>query len=208
MHKNKESVLWQDFADRCKLSHEQVEQFKRYYQLIVEYNKRFNLTAITDLQEVLLYHFEDSIKLDNFIDLSSCSMLSDVGTGAGLPGIPLKILNPELPVMLVEVSEKKVDFLRLVIEQLGLSDIEVCSLDWRTFLRQTNYPVDVVCARASLRPDELTRMFKPSSSYKNARLVYWASAEWEIDEKEKLFFDREESYTVGQKNRRYIFFKN
>ena len=200
------NVLWQNFAAQYKLSPEQLQQFEKYYELLISWNQNINLTAITEESDVIAYHFEDSLQLSNFYDMASCSMIADIGTGAGLPGIPLKIMFPHLSVVLVEVVQKKVTFLREVIKELGLTNIEVCDFDWRNFLRKTEHPVDLVCARASLRPDELIHMFKPSSPYRNAQLVYWASTDYEVGEKEQPFFVRADSYAVGAKKRNYCFF--
>ncbi len=201
-------LLWQQFAEKNNLSPEQVEQFKEYYSLIIYSNELFNLTAITELPAALAYHFTDSLILGSFIDLSKTNSIADVGTGAGLPGLALKIGYPQLKVFLIEVSHKKVEFLRMVIEKLGLENIEVCDLDWRTFLRKTDYQIDLFCARASLQPEELVRMFQPSSPYKNSQLVYWASDFYELGPKEKLFFKKEEVYTVKNKKRKLVFFGN
>lgn len=198
--------IWQNFATQYKLSSQQLQQFQNYYELLVAWNKKINLTAMTSEEDFIAYHVEDSLKITDFYDVAACKGVADIGTGAGLPGIPLKIKYPEISIVLVEVIQKKVTFLREVIKELGLKNIEVCDLDWRTFLRQTNYSVDLVCARASLRPDELVRMFQASTPYKNATLIYWASADYEIGEKERPFFTKSEHYSVGSKNRIYCFF--
>ena len=198
--------LWSDFAARYELSAEQASQFQRYYMLLKIWNEKFNLTTITDEAGILAYHFEDSVKLGDFYNVKQSKGIIDVGTGAGFPGIPLKILYPHVPVILIEVVQKKVLFLRAVIEELKLQNIEVCDMDWRTFLRQTQYNADLVCARASLRPDELSRMFQPSSHYKNATLVYWATLEYLHEENLNVIQDV--TYTVGEKKRRYIFLRN
>lgn len=202
------SWQWKKFQDNYHLTDKQLEQFQLYYDLLCEWNEKINLTAITNLPDVLAYHYEDSLQLGNYVDFSTeIKCLADVGTGAGLPGIPLKIKYPDLEIILVEVTQKKIDFLNLVIEKLGLEKITTCNLDWRNFLRQTEYPLDLVCARASLRPDELVRMFQESSPYKNAQLVYWAAADWQVSWKEKPFFDHDQDYRSGNKIRKYAFFK-
>ena len=106
------------------LSAIQLEQFYLYYQLLIEKNKVMNLTAITNFEEVVQKHFIDSIMLKHisFLKESAVSLI-DVGTGAGFPGIPLKIVYPELTVTLLDSLNKRVNFLNEVIEKLSLKDI-------------------------------------------------------------------------------------
>ena len=130
--------LWLNFATKNNLSERQLEQFKQYYTLLIEANVLFNITAITDVESVIAYHFEDSIKVGNVIDITSITSICDIGTGGGFPGIPLKISYPHLKVLLLEVSQKKITFLEQVVSKLGLKDVETCDFDWRTFLRKTS----------------------------------------------------------------------
>lgn len=208
----KDSALWKDFARKFELSERQLDQFKKFYELICINNELFNLTTITQLKSCLKNHFEDSLALGSVADLASIKLLVDVGSGAGFPGIPLKIKYPHLDVILIEVNNKKIGFLRTVIEELGLTDIEVYPLDWRTFLRTTDCAADIFCARASLQPEELMRLFKPASPYKNARLFYWASEKWEPTKKEAALIESLErhdfSYKVDRKNRILVSFKH
>ena len=201
------ACVWQDFKERHNLTDKQVAQFKQYYTLLMQANDIHNITAITDLKAVIKYHFEDSLALGQFLDLSSTAGLADVGTGGGFPGIALKIKYPTLPVVLIEVSHKKRVFLQEVITALELADITINDFDWRTFLRKTDYTLELFCARASLQPLELLRMFKPSSPYKDALLVYWASKDWVPDAQTEPFIMREQEYTVGSKQRKLVFFK-
>ena len=106
------------------LSPAQEEQFGLYYDLLVSENENMNLTAITELSEVQEKHFLDSVWLGNLIDLNGKHSLADVGTGAGFPGIPLKIMYPDLEVMLIDSLGKRVDFLNRVIEKLMLTNIK------------------------------------------------------------------------------------
>ncbi len=129
--------LWQGFFDAESLTHEQAEQFKRVHALLTEWNDRINLTSITDLADIIDYHFRDSLSLGHAIDLTSIKMIADVGTGAGFPGIPLKIKYPHLHVILIEVVQKKIKFLNTVIQELGLKNIEVVSYDCLKFLRKS-----------------------------------------------------------------------
>jgi 16S rRNA (guanine527-N7)-methyltransferase len=105
----------------------QLEQFEVYYQELIDWNRRLNLTAITDYEEVQLKHFLDSLTVvlalppQNNVDLR----LIDVGTGAGLPGIPLKIAFTGIKLTLLEATAKKAAFLRYIVEKLGLGSVEV-----------------------------------------------------------------------------------
>lgn len=106
------------------LSEIQVQQFIRYYEILVEWNSFMNLTGITEFEEVVQKHFVDSLALCQAIDLGQVKTLIDIGTGAGFPGIPLKIAYPHLQVTLLDSLQKRIKFLDEVIGQLELDDIE------------------------------------------------------------------------------------
>ncbi len=197
---------WRGFANRFSLTDEQLEAFKLYAKQLQVWNKKINLTAIDDLAAIITAHFQDSVEITRFVDFDKVPMIADIGTGAGFPGLPLKIMFPHLKVVLIEVNQKKVQFLRMIIDTLNLIDVEVVDLDWRTFLRQSALPIELFLARASLQPIELIRIYKPQSAYKEAELIYWASQHWQPDDAVKLYINKQEWYEVGGKRRQYIFF--
>jgi len=206
MNKMVPTLLWEQFGQEYGLTAQQCEQFRTYYELLCAANELFNLTTITDLSSVLAYHFADSLELGNYLDMTKVAMIADVGTGAGFPGLVLKIKYPHLCLILIEVNHKKIQFLESVVHDLKLTDVMIESRDWRTFLRKTNYSIDFFCARASLHPDELLRMFQPSCLYHGAQLVYWAGKSWEPTKKEQPFVQKTFSYAINKKPRTYVIY--
>ncbi len=203
----KNELALKKFCNEERLSDLQAKQFRLYLLALLDWNEKFNLTAITKVENVLLYHFKDSLKLGDLYDLAASKGLVDIGAGAGFPGIPLKIFYPDLPVVLIEVNKKKIAFLEHVIDLLSLKHIEVYPHDWRTFLRKAIYEIDVFCARASIVPEELMRLFKPGCNYKEACLVYWATEQWQATKKEEAFLEKVMPYRIGTRKRKLVFFK-
>ena len=102
---------------------EQIEKFIRYYDLIIEWNKKINLTAITEYKDVMIKHFLDSVSIIKAVDMSSVNSLIDIGTGAGFPGIPIKIMFPDIKITLLDSLKKRLNVLDLIIDELNLKDI-------------------------------------------------------------------------------------
>ena len=122
----------------------QLKQLERYYELLVEYNKFMNLTGITIKEEVYLKHFYDSLTIAKVIDLNQYDTLCDVGTGAGFPGLVIKIIYPNLKVTLLDSLNKRLNFLNIVIKELNLKDIETIHIRAEEYKKQ----FDIVVARA------------------------------------------------------------
>lgn len=207
LESNSTPIQLDKLANKYALTETQTAQLNRYLELLIEWNNKFNLTTITDPAAIIQSHFDDSLALAQHIDFTNIHSTADIGTGAGFPGIPLKIMFPHLTTVLIEVNNKKRTFLAHIAQELKLNNIIIYPFDWRTFLRTTNYTIDYFLARASLQPEELIRIFKPSSPYKDATLVYWASKQWEPEKIETPFLEKEVSYTLDTIDRKFVFFK-
>ena len=121
------------------LSEKQIQQFIRYYELLVEWNSFMNLTAITEYEEVMEKHFVDSLAAVKVCDFHQVKSLIDIGTGAGFPGIPLKIAFPHLEVVLLDSLNKRTKFLNEVINQLGLENIRTIHGRAEDYAKQKEY---------------------------------------------------------------------
>lgn len=110
--------------NNIELTEKQVEQFTKFYQKMIEVNQSMNLTAITEEDEVIEKHFIDSVSCSRIVDMTKIRNIIDLGTGAGFPGIPLKILYPEISFTLIDSLNKRIKFLKEVIEELGLEKIQ------------------------------------------------------------------------------------
>ena len=131
-----------------KLSNIQLAQLEQYYELLVEWNNKINLTGITEKKDVYLKHFYDSLTLNKVVDLNNTKSLCDIGTGAGFPGMVIKIVFPNIKVTLVDSLNKRILFLDEVIKKLNLRDIETISTRAEEYAVKVRDKYDVVTARA------------------------------------------------------------
>lgn len=145
------------------LSEFQMEQFATYFELLVEWNQKMNLTAITELQEVYLKHFYDSITLAFSDTFEPQGKLCDVGSGAGFPSIPLKIIFPDLEITIVDSLNKRITFLSTLVEALELKGVSLYHDRAETFGQNKEYreSFDFVTARAVARLNVLTELCVP-----------------------------------------------
>lgn len=131
-----------------KITDKQLDQLEEYYSLLIKWNEFMNLTGITDKSQVYLKHFYDSLTLCKVINLEKEETLCDIGTGAGFPGMVLKILFPNLKVTLVDSLQKRLNFLQEVINKLELTDIELIHSRAEDYALKNREKFDVVTARA------------------------------------------------------------
>lgn len=129
------------------LSLKQIEQFQKYYQYLVEENKKINLTSIIEETEAYIKHFYDSMMVSKFIDLNNSS-ICDIGSGAGFPSIPLKILIPSLKVTIIEPTLKRIKFLNQLCLLLGLENVELINGRAEEEIASRREKYDYVTARA------------------------------------------------------------
>lgn len=132
------------------LNDQQLEQFQLYYDMLIEWNEKMNLTAIVEKEEVYLKHFFDSITLSFFFDLKNVQSLCDVGAGAGFPSLPLKICFPHLNITIVDSLKKRITFLESLVAKLNLSNIHLVHSRAEDFGQNKSYreSFDLVTARA------------------------------------------------------------
>lgn len=188
------------------LSDQQKEQFELYYQTLVEWNQKMNLTAITQKEDVYLKHFYDSLTISFHYDLSNQS-LCDVGAGAGFPSIPLKIVYPDLKVTIVDSLSKRITFLNHLMKVLELKDVKAVSARAEEYAMRHRESFDIVTARAVARLNVLDELCLPLVKVGGDFITLKGlKAKEELEEAkqgiEKLGgkVDKEESFTLTDEN--------
>ncbi len=150
---NKEEFLKEVKKLNIILTKEQLEKLDKFYNLLIKWNEKINLTRITEEKEVYLKHFYDSLTISKAIDLSTKKTLCDVGSGAGFPGIVLKIVYPNLNIVLIDSLQKRVNYLNEVIKELKLENI--VTIHTRGEDHKGQY--DIVTARAVANIEKLLK---------------------------------------------------
>lgn len=164
-----------------KLNCEQIDKFKKYADLLIEFNAKFNLTAITERSEIYLKHFLDS---SLGVDKICGQTLIDIGSGGGFPAIPLKIMNDNLSVTMVEATGKKCEFLKTVVSELNLKNVNVVNGRAEDLAKDCNFreSFDVVTARAVARLNTLCEYCMPFSKVGGSFVAFKGDAAEEVIE--------------------------
>ena len=179
---NKEEFVLELKKIGIDVTDSQLMQLDKYYHLLTLWNEKINLTRITEENDVYLKHFYDSLTLYRVIDLNSDLSLCDVGTGAGFPGLVLKIVFPTLRITLVDALLKRVNFLKLVIDELGLKDIEVYHDRAESFARVNREKFDIVTSRAVANLRVLSELSIPMVKVNGYFVAMKGLCDDEIDE--------------------------
>lgn len=155
---NKEEFIKELEKININITDKQLNQLERFYQLLIEWNEKINLTSITKKEEVYLKHFYDSLTLVKAVDLTQKLTLCDVGSGAGFPGIVLKIVFPNLNITLVDSLNKRVKYLNEIIKELDLNNIEAIHMRMEDFSKTNEEKYDIITARAVANTKILTEI--------------------------------------------------
>lgn len=158
---DKDTFIYEISKLNVTLNDLQLEQLNIYYKLLVEWNSKINLTRIIEEKDVYLKHFYDSITLCRVVNLSQKMSLCDIGTGAGFPGLVLKIVFPSLKITLVDSLLKRINFLNEVINKLGLKDITTVHIRAEDFIKDHKNEFDIVTCRAVSRLSNLLKYSVP-----------------------------------------------
>jgi len=164
-----------------ELDDDKLNKLEQYYQMLVEANNKFNLTAITDKKDVYLKHFYDSILASLVFDSDNFS-LCDMGTGAGFPGVVLKIVFPKIKLTLVDATKKKTEFLKEVVSALELDDVSIYNDRIENFAYLHEKEFDIVIARAVARLNILLELSSRMIKINGYFVAMKGSLEEEIDE--------------------------
>ena len=165
-----------------ELTTDQLKQLERYYELLVEWNEKINLTAITKKEDVYLKHFYDSLTMNKIVDLSKVETMCDIGTGAGFPGLVIKIAFPNIKMTLVDALEKRIKFLNEVIKELGLTNIETVHARSEEYAKVNRNKFDITTARAVAHLSVLLEYAIPMTKVNGNFIAMKANVTEELEE--------------------------
>ena len=164
-----------------ELTSQQLEKLNQFYELLISWNQKMNLTRITEKDDVYLKHFYDSLTLSKVIDLNQDLTLCDVGSGAGFPGIVLKICFPNLKITLLDSLQKRVNYLNEIIKELDLKNIEAIHTRAEDYAKQNREKFDIVTARAVANLKILSELCIPMVKVNGLFIAMKANIEEEIE---------------------------
>ena len=179
---NKEEFLEELKKLNIELDEDKLKRLNKYYELLIEWNQKINLTSITEKEDVYLKHFYDSLTLIKAINLSDSISLCDIGTGAGFPGLVLKICFPNLNVTLVDALDKRIKFLNQVIEELKLENIIAIHARAEEYAKNNREKFDVVTSRAVAKLNILNELCIPMVKVNGYFIPMKANIEKEVDD--------------------------
>lgn len=163
------------------ITEEQLKKFEKYYEILVSYNQKVNVTALKEKEEIYVKHFVDSVvNVDKLVGKT----LIDVGSGGGFPGIPIKILRDDIEVILLEATGKKCDFLNIVIKELNLKNIKVINARAEDLSKKEEYreKFEICTARAVARLNSLSEYVLPFTSVGGYFIAYKTGEKEEIEQ--------------------------
>ena len=164
-----------------ELTSQQLEKLNQFYELLISWNQKMNLTRIIEKEDVYLKHFYDSLTLSKVIDLNQDLTLCDVGSGAGFPGIVLKICFPNLKITLLDSLQKRVNYLNEIIKELDLKNIEAIHTRAEDYAKQNREKFDIVTARAVANLKILSELCIPMVKVNGLFIAMKANVEEEIE---------------------------
>ena len=164
-----------------ELTSQQLEKLNQFYELLILWNKKMNLTRIIEKEDVYLKHFYDSLTLSKVIDLNQDLTICDVGSGAGFPGIVLKICFPNLKITLLDSLQKRVNYLNEIIKELDLKNIEAIHTRAEDYAKQNREKFDIVTARAVANLKILSELCIPMVKVNGLFIAMKANIEEEIE---------------------------
>lgn len=199
-----------------ELTEKQVNQFLKYYEMLVEKNKVMNLTSITEFDEVIEKHFVDSLQIAQYVDLTQEVSIIDIGTGAGFPGIPLKIAFPEIKVTLLDSLNKRINFLNEVIDELGLEKITALHGRAEDYGKNGTYreQFDYCVSRAVANMSSLSEYCLPFVKVGGSFIPYKSgNIDEELEQAKKAVFllggkiEKVEKFALSEAQRSFVFIK-
>ena len=168
------------------LTEEQLKKLEHFYELLISWNEKMNLTRITEKEEVYLKHFYDSLTLTKVVDLKDVETLCDVGSGAGFAGIVLKIVFPNLKITLIDSLQKRVNYLNAISKELELKDIVAIHTRCEDYAKINREKFDIVTARAVANLKMLSELCIPMVKVNGYFIAMKANVEDEIKESKNI----------------------